>query len=147
MDKGLKRLVVGLSGFIGFLEDWKLFVGYNMEVERKRTVLASEKMIEKLKIDGKELNKIVEDIKTGKLRLDTIEKHEMDNMEKKVKESEVVVKQKFIDNIALHAMEHTCVACNRNKKRCLLRTSFTNANVAPYNDDENKCPYDQSKEV
>ncbi len=146
MDKGLKKVVVGLSGFIGFLEDWKIFVGYNMEVERKRAILAAEKMIEKLKVDKKDLNKVVEDIKSGKLRLDTIEKHESINMEKQVKESEVVVKQKFIDNIALHAMEHTCTACNRNKKRCLLRTSLINANVAPYNDDENKCPYDQSKE-
>ena len=99
-------------------------------------------MIGKLNVDNKELEKVVSDIKTGKLRLDTIEKHEIDKIKNEVKENEVIVKQKFIDNIALHALEHTCHNCNRNKKRCLLRTSFKNANVEPCNEDENKCPYD-----
>lgn len=149
MDNQHKKLILFFSAVIGFLQDDRNFIGFYRKKELKSLEENVSLTFEKISRDiqqqskrdmQKDIDKLIRMIQSKKIYFDLITDTDI---KRKYKESYTLSK-KNRDIICEHAMAYHCSKCTRNKKRCALRTAFQESDVPIFNDDDNKCPYDNS---
>lgn len=145
MNDNIKNLILFISTSVSFLNDYnKNEVSQKVQIELKSILKKYENIADLLSYNctNKEIDKLIADIESGNIKFDMIKKVDEIKNNKKLGKRQVIVKRGDLDSICLHALEHTCKKCTRNKKRCSLRTAFIGCDIEPYNNDKTKCPYD-----
>ena len=141
MTKRESRLYTfaGMIGFANSMQDWDdIIVTKQLQAKLKKFEELTLDILEAYKITETELEKMAKNIRT--VRVGTFEVQEY---EQKRRNKQVQLTQSTLDTIAEHALNYSCVDCNRNISACALRKALRKANVE-VNDSDKKCEYMQS---
>lgn len=142
MREDFKKLVLFFSATMGFLQEDENFKGYGYEVARQELHdhcgRLFDKIIKRVPEHDRDVTGLINKIKSKKIYFDMITDTEI---KRRYKEP-ITISRKNRDIIAEHALEYKCSDCNRNKKRCGLRTALAECDVPLFHDDPSKCPYD-----
>ena len=144
MDLQLKKAIINSSGMEGFFAEDINFMGMNVNRERKDLLHAVRKFAQKIQSKCKDTDvvKLINEIKTEQISLETVTNFEKVQNKKRLGKMTVKVNRGKLDDIAESAM-FVCENCERNTKKCKLRTALKECDIEPYNDSDIYCEYKQ----
>jgi hypothetical protein len=135
-----KRLVM-LAGMLGFVNSNDNFFDMMATRERKSIALNIEKILDKIKMDRCDYDKIYKKVINGKLKVVVISNEEMQDNKRKCLKTQTNINRGALATLQEYAISNNCTNCRRNRSACELRRALLVSKCPPATDEKGKCQY------
>ena len=146
-EKQKKSLIYlcSLASFLENKENFEEWEDYRFRISIDKLNKAFNDVIRYSNADGKTMEDITKDVKTGVYRLDIFTNIELKEKMKRNLKTRRKVDGESILTLAEYSMGEECINCDKNKKACRLRKALLKAEIPELNEKRGECGYKQSK--